>query len=53
MLGHLRASHPLLVAIEPDVSDPRWGEDFRISLSMFEDARVKVRYANEAAVERG
>lgn len=42
-----------LVAIEPDVSDPRWGEDFRISLSMFEDARVKVRYVNEAAVERG
>jgi dCMP deaminase len=32
----------LLVTREPDFEDPRWGNDFRMALEMFEEAGVRV-----------
>lgn len=42
-----------VVGIKPDVSDPKWGEDFEIAIAMFEEAGVRVRFVDEPAVERG
>ena len=33
-----------LVALEPDLLDPRWGEDFREALDLFSECGVAVRY---------
>lgn len=33
-----------LVCHEPDLSDPKWGEDFRRSLEMFTEAGMAVRF---------
>lgn len=35
-----------LVAIEPDLADPRWGNDFENALAMLHEARVTVRFTN-------
>jgi dCMP deaminase len=33
-----------LVAMMPDLADLKWGEDFAVSLEMFEEARIAVLY---------
>lgn len=33
-----------LVAMEPDVGDPKWGEDFKRAISLFKEARVAVNW---------
>lgn len=33
-----------LIAMEPDLSDGKWGEDFKEALELFAEAGVKVRY---------
>lgn len=33
-----------LIAIEPDMSDPKWGPDFREGLELFEECGVSVRF---------
>lgn len=33
-----------LVAHEPDISDEKWGEDFREALQLFEECGVQVRF---------
>src|SRR5947207_3440310 len=37
-----------LIAIEPDLSDPKWGEDFRRAIMLFEEAGVAVRWFTPA-----
>ena len=32
-----------LVTIKPDLNHPRWGEDFKISLEMFEEVGIDIR----------
>jgi dCMP deaminase len=39
-----------LVAYRPDVSHPTWGEDFRLSITLFEETGVKVRFYEQAEV---
>lgn len=33
-----------LIAIEPDMGDPQWGEGFGVSIEMLTEAGIKVRY---------
>lgn len=33
-----------LIATEPDLGDPQWGEDFVVSLELLKEAGVRVRY---------
>jgi dCMP deaminase len=33
-----------LIAIEPDVADPKWGEDFKRAIDLFKEARVTVKW---------
>jgi dCMP deaminase len=39
-----------LVCFEPDLTDPRWGEDFANVLVLFQEARVPVRYMTDLKV---
>ena len=41
-----------LVAIEPELDDPQWGEDFKVALLLFSEAGVRVRWYRENAEER-
>jgi dCMP deaminase len=33
-----------LIAIEPDIRDPKWGEDFKRAISLFKEAHVAVHW---------
>ncbi|TPL38882.1 dCMP deaminase family protein [Mesorhizobium sp. B2-4-6] len=33
-----------LIAMEPDMDDPQWGEGFAVSIEMLTEAGIKVRY---------
>lgn len=35
-----------LITEKPDFDNPRWGDDFKISIEMFEEARIKIIYVN-------
>jgi dCMP deaminase len=37
-----------LVSLEPDFSDAQWGEDFRVSVDLLEEAGVRVRFISVA-----
>lgn len=38
-----------VVSYSPDFSDPKWGEQFRLSLEMFEESGMDVQFLPEAA----
>jgi dCMP deaminase len=40
-----------LVAYRPDMSNPTWGEDFRLSEALFEEAGVKVRFYDQPVIK--
>ena len=42
----------MLIAIEPDLSDPKWGEDFKRAILLFEEAGVAVRWFTPAQTEK-
>jgi dCMP deaminase len=42
-----------LIAVKPDLDDPKWGEDFRRVLVLLEEAGVALRYFDGPAAERG
>ena len=33
-----------LIAIKPDLDDPRWGDNFRITLELFKEVGLKTRW---------
>jgi len=33
-----------LIAVEPDLTDPQWGQEFNVSIELFEEVGVTVRY---------
>lgn len=39
-----------LIAVQPDVTDPKWGDDFRRVSVLLQEAGVSVRFVDEAAV---
>ena len=34
----------VLVAQKPDLSDPKWGEDFKRAIQLFDEAAVTIRW---------
>lgn len=40
-----------LVALKPDLSDPKWGEDFKRALTLFEEAGLTVRWFVQDKIE--
>lgn len=40
----IQAGIDTIVSEEPDLQNERWGEDFKLSLEMFEEANVKIIY---------
>jgi dCMP deaminase len=41
----------VLVALRPDLSDTRWGEDFKRALTLFEEAGVTIRWFAHDRIE--
>jgi dCMP deaminase len=42
-----------MVAVKPDLDDPKWGADFRRVLVLLEEAGVMLRYFDGPAAKRG
>ena len=37
-----------LIAVRPQLDDPKWGEDFRVAIAMLDEGAVKVRFVEVA-----
>jgi dCMP deaminase len=40
-----------IVALEPNLEDPKWGQDFKLALLLFEEAGLRVRWFRDSSVE--
>jgi dCMP deaminase len=41
-----------LIAFEPDIDDPMWGEHFRSATEMMAEAKVVIRFINHPPVPK-
>jgi dCMP deaminase len=41
-----------LIAFQPDLTDPKWGEDFRLAIALLDEARIQVRFMDRIPVSR-